>query len=285
MDQSQIIINGKTFQFVKQSRRGNVAVYTSGDLYVRVGERETILNMLALHKKFDAFGFPVPALAGHGEIAACSYFLEKSLGEKCFSELFREDMSKFGRISDELFEKFLEITLRFAEAQIRSVIPGKNAVSFSKLIGPSDLEEELPGFKEKIRELYKKAISSAEVFPFVLTQGDFCTHNLFPTGVIDFEDAYEGPFGYDLVANVFTERYFPDSRDFEYYKWYSFTPEQIALYYEKLDKIFLSAGLPPLSKYRGHFEYCRAVWLTARNHKMPKLQKWRYELFRNNYLE
>ena len=282
---NNIDINGTQFTFVKQSRRGEVAIYTSGSLYARVGEKKVIEDKIALHKKFESFGFPVSPIVGQGAITAGSYYLEESLGEKCFSFLFQDDMKKFGMISPELFEKFLGVTEVFARAQLRSAISDKSTDSFSGLIGPKDLVKELPKFEEKILRRFDDAILELKVFPLVLTQGDFNPHNLFPIGVIDFEETYYGPFGYDLVTNIFSNNYFPETPGYEYIRLSSFTDEQKNLYYTCLDKICIQAGLPRVSAYREHFEFLRAIWLAKENHKLPKLQQWRYELFRKNYLE
>ena len=284
MNLPEISINGTTFRLVKLSRRGEVAVYTSGELYARVGEHGVIERMLTLHKKFVEFGFPVPEIVGQGTLSDAGYFLEKSLGEKCFSYLFQDDIEKHGAVSPELFEKFIAVTEKFAKAQLRTAGPNGSGILLDELIRPRDLAKELPEYGDKILGLYEKAVSALKIFPRVLTQGDFCSHNLFPEGVIDFEKAYYAPAGYDIVTNIFQNDYFPVSREYEYYQLYSLTEEQKALYYKRIDTLYREAGLPELSKYREYFKYCRAVWHTARNNRMPKLQKWRYEFFKKQYL-
>lgn len=284
MDKEEIIIDGKTFRLVKRSRRGDVAVYTSGKLYARVGERGVVGQMMQLHKKFDGFGFPVPAIVGQGENTVGAYYVEESLGKKRLSEMFKDEVGKLGSISAELFEQFLRISEKFAKAQLHSVEEKPGNFSLADVIRPKDLAVELPEFGEKILRLFEEAVSALKVFPPVLTQGDFNPHNLFPRGVIDFEKIYYAPAGYDLVTNIFHINWFPESREYEYYRGYSFSKEQEVLYYKRFDAIYLEAGLPKLSDYKGHFEYCRAIWSTARNHQMPKLQKWRYELFKKQYL-
>ena len=284
MSAEEIIINAKPFRFVKQSRRGEVAVYTCGELYARVGKRETVERILKLHKKFDGLGFPVPEIVGTGEISSDAYYLEKSIGEKPFSFLFEDDIKKYGVVSPELFEKFISISEKFALAQLNSVVHDKTAASITDIIRPTDLAEELPEFGEKILKLYDEAVSALRVFPTVLTHGDFCSHNLFPKGIIDFEKEYYAPAGYDIVTNIFQNKYFPASREYEYFQFYVLTEEHFDLYYRRLGALYRKAGLPELSEYRRHFEYCRAVWHTARNQRVPKLQKWRYEFFKKQYL-
>lgn len=279
-----MVIDGKTFRLVKLSRRGEVSVYTSGDLYARVGERAVVESMLALHKKFEGFGFPVASIVGRGEISVGAYFLEESLGDKHFSELFFEDTQSRGTISPELFDQFVKTTEKYAEAQLRSAISDKNTDLFTVLIKPQDLAEELPEHGGKILKLYDEALVTLAQFPFVLTQGDFNPHNLFPRGVIDFEQTYYGPAGYDIVTNIFSINYFPKSTEYEYFQRYCFTAEQEHLYYERMDVLYLKMGLPKLSEYKKHLEYCRAIWATKQNFRAPKLQQWRYELFKKTYL-
>ena len=284
MNQPEITIKGKTFRFVRASRRSNVGVYTSGELYARIGGQQTIQSILTLHKKFESFDFPVPEIVSAGDIGGSAYFLEKSLGEKCFSFLFRDDIEKYGKISSETFEKFLAITEKFARAQIQSKVSDPQLLSTEKLIRPQTLAEELPEFQEKILGRFEKVVSELAELPGVLTHGDFNSHNLFPTGVIDFEHEHYLPFGYDLVTNIFHIKYFPVSRNYEFYQFYSFDEKHTGVYYERLDALFLELGLPLLSKFREAFEYCRAVWLTENNHSAPKFQQWRYELFKTEYL-
>lgn len=284
VDTQEIIIDNKRFRFVKKSRRGDVAVYTSGELFARVGKRENVERILKLHKKFDGFGFPVPEIVGSGEISAGAYYLEKSLGERFFSFLFEDDIKKYGEVSPELFEKFISISEKFARAQLRTAIPASDNASFTALIGPQDLAKELPEYGEKILKLYDEAVSELAVLPAVLTHGDFCSHNLFPAGIIDFEKEYYAPAGYDIVTNIFQNKYFPTSRDYEYFQYYSLTEKHFNLYYQRLDAVYREAGLPELSAYRRHFEYCRALWHTARNQRAPKVQRWRYELFKRQYM-
>ena len=284
MDAETVIIDGRTFRFVKRSRRGDVAVYTNGELFARVGEKSVIKRMTVLHKKFDSLGFPVPGFVSSGEINAGAYYTEESLGEKCFSQLFRDDMEKYGGISDTLFESFLKVTERFIRAQVSATVDVPEGLSLRGLIRPETLAEELPEYGEKIVRLFDEAVSAVASLPPVLTHGDFNPHNLFPRAVIDFEQTYCAPAGYDAVTNIFSINYFPASRNYEYYRWYSFTPEQERLYYTLLDRLYTEAGLPAISEYRKHFEYFRAVWATKQNFGAPKLRVWRYELFKKNYL-
>jgi hypothetical protein len=284
MDARDLTISGKLFQFVKRSRRGNVSIYKFGELFARVGEQNVIEPMIALHKKFVQFGFPVPEIVEQGEVDGKKYFLEKSLGEKFFSFLFADDIKKYGVISPELFEKFISITGKFAWAQFQTKVSSHKGLSITDLIGPKDLAEELPEFGGRIMKLYGEALGKIKTLPLVLTHGDFCSHNLFPAGIIDFEKAYFAPVGYDIVTNIFQNKYFPASREYEYFQYYVVSEEQENLYYERLDALYREAGLPEISKYKEPFEFCRAVWHTARNSKSPKLQKWRYEFFKKQYL-
>ncbi|MDO8482811.1 MAG: hypothetical protein Q7S86_03265 [bacterium] len=283
MDLEEVIINDQAFRLVKRSRRGEVAIYTSGELYARVGEREPVEKMMELHAKFDGLGFPVAAIAGRGEINAGTYYLEESLGEKRFSELFRDDMEMYGFISPELFESFLLVSEKFARAQFGSAVSTTEGLSLIDIIRPSDLADELPEVGEQLLKRFEEAVSVLKVFPSVLTQGDFNPHNLFPQGVIDFEKIYYAPCGYDLVTNICHINQFPESHEYEYYRGYFFSKDQEDSYYKRFDAIYVEAGLPKLSDYKGYFEYCRAIWSAARNHRAPKLQQWRYELFKKQY--
>lgn len=284
MSNETIQIEGKTFRFVMTNRTAEADVYTSGDLYLRIGKREAIERIYELHRKYESLGFSVARIVSRGESDGFVYFVEESLGEDCFSQIFKKDIDQLGKMSDESFEAFIDVTTRFTKAQIKTAVSADSVNLFSELIDPKGFAEELPEFSQKIIDHYNASLEAVKNFPVVLTHGDFNPHNLFPKGVIDFENIYYGPLGYDVVTNIFTTEWFPKEDGFEYKSLYHFSEDKISLYYEKMDQIFAEFRLPKLSDYRKHFEFFRAIWQARRNHHMPKIQQWRYELFKNKFL-
>lgn len=279
-----ITLAGREFVLVAIQREGESAIYKCGEEFARAGVRERILKDLELHKRMAAFGFPVAELRGEGEHENGYYFIESSLGERHFGDLFAEDMRVEGRILDETFARFVAISQRFAEAQLRSIDREKNFDQFADGIHLDILTEELPEDAESIRRYFERVKERVGVFPFVITHGDFNSRNLYPAGVIDLEDSFMGPAGYDLATNIFHTRYMPDSPEYEYFRRYSFTEEQEREYLGAMDVLYARHGLPKLSDYFDDFGFCRAVWMLVRMHQWPKLQKFRYDLFRKDYL-
>lgn len=284
MMEPSIDINGKTFHLVVVQRGGITAVYKSHDEILRIGDREKITKDLILHKKMELFGFPVARLIGEGELEGLGYFIESSLGEKHLGNQFAEDVRETGAIRDASFQLLLGIVDRFGRAQLKSIVFAKDFEEFSRGIHLDILREELPSYSEAIQSRFEQCIARLSPFPFVITHGDFNPNNLYPEGVIDLEDSFYGPFGFDLVTALVHINYSPDAQEYEYVARYRFTPAQSGEYLAAIDSIALDANLPRFSEAKDDFEFCRAIWSLARMHKWPKLQQFRYDLFIQKFL-
>jgi len=278
MDQ-EVTIEGKKFTLVKLQREG-LGVYRSGDLYLRLGRPEAIQKDLTLHKEMIGHGFPVAEVVSNGQHNDSAYFIEHSLGENHFGRMFAEDIKKTGNIADTTFQAFLDITTKFAEAQLTTATQTRSSEEFANGIHLSLLFEELPKETEHFQERFNQAFKRVSVFPFVVTHGDLNPHNLFSEGVIDLESSFMGPAGYDLVTNIIHINHFPASTEYEYYQEYTFNPDHKQQYFQTIDTIYQQHGLPQLSPFAIDFEFCRAVWAAVRIHKYPKLQEFRYNQLR-----
>lgn len=279
-----IHINGKAFDLVVVQRGGTTAVYKSGDEILRIGNREKIAKDLALHKKMEALGFPVTRLIGEGEHEGLGYFIEASLGDRHLGNRFAEEVREIGVIRDATFQSLLRIVDRFGRAQLKSIVPAKDFEEFTRGIHLDILCQELPHYSEAIRSRFRQCIERFSPFPFVITHGDFNPNNLYAEGVIDLEDSFYGPFGFDLMTALVHINYFPDSPEYEYTARYRFTPAQSREYLAAIDLIATDAHLPRLSEIKDDFEFCRASWSLVRMHQWPRLQQFRYELFRQKFL-
>src|SRR3989344_5611813 len=277
-------IDDKVFELVVVQREGDTAVYRGGDQYLRVGNREKIERDLKLHHKMEEAGLPVASVISDGEWEGNRYFIEKSLGEKRFRDVFEEDAAENGAASDENFEKFLKISEKFTRAQVKTAFSEKDFEGFARGIHLDFLCAELPEQAEKIRHRFEEVAEKLKVFPFVITHGDLNPSNMYPDGVIDLEDSFRGPFGYDLVSSIVTVDYVPLGTEYEFHAKYRFTSFQKGKYFKLLDQIATENNLPPISNFADDFEFCRAVWLTVRMHKWPKMQRFRYDLFTKKFL-
>lgn len=277
-------IEGSTFELVDVQRDGASAIYRGDGAYLRIGDSQKIKTDLALHKQMEAAGFPVPAIIAEGEQGSKAYFIEASLGAKRLSDFFADDFENAGNISQENSRKLLEVTERFAVAQLRTRTPERDFEQFANGIHLDILCEELPEYAEQITAKFEELKNRVQSLPFVLNHGDFNSHNLFPAGVIDLEDSFYGPFGHDLYSALVSIDYFPNSQEYEFFARYQFSEENKAEYIGLLDRICAEAGLPPLSDFQKDFEFTRGVWALVRMHKYPKLQKFRYDKFIKEFL-
>lgn len=281
--EKEITIEGKMFLLIDVQRTG-AAIYRCDDFYLRLGAKEDLANDLALHEKMISYGFPVPKIISKGEYGEYMYFIEESLGEKHFGDLFSENIQNTGTISSTLFDDFLKVTKDFATAQLKTIGQSGSVDDFSNGIHLATLYEELPGEAHRIEQRFSEAMKNLAHFPFVLTHGDFNPHNLYPKGVIDLESSFWAPAGYDLITNLIHIEYFPTSKDYEYFQGYNFNQEQRKRYLNMCDELYQAQGLFSLSPYLQDFEFCRAVWLAVKMQKYPKLQGFRYNLLRKRFL-
>ena len=135
--------------------------------------------------------------------------------------------------------------------------------------------------KTALKHAYQKTVKHLSGFPFVITHGDFTPFNIFPKGVIDFEDTFMGPAGYDVGSVSELYKWFPTSRRYEFYRHYQFTRAQRTRYLYDMDSIYTEHGLPKISDYLGDFNFAKGVWFAVRMQRLPKLQQFRYKLLKS----
>jgi hypothetical protein len=288
MNGTELIIDGKKYQYIKTRNQEPVSVYKGDGCFLRIGPKKIIQEEIDFHKNLLRLGFPIAELLQSGEHEGLFYFTEVSLGENSLSSIFKENFSNDRIVSDNDFEILLNITRKYLEAELRTVSQKVFEVGkFEKMIHLDFILEELPLLKDKTSEAMKKAEENISRLPIVLSHGDFNPYNIFPKGVIDWERAGEAPLGYDITTNISQFLFFPVSGDFERIANYNFSNEQISKYWAEIDKICISKGFPKISDYFNDFLFTRCIWSVVRMHKTPKLQKWRnvqYEKLLDVYL-
>lgn len=277
-------IDGHEFAFVTRQRDDQSAVYRSANAYLRIGNPGRIERDIAQHKVMEDAGFPVAKMISEGEHDGELYMVESSLGEKHFGGLFADDVEHTGNIKNATFEQFVSLAEKFAQAQLGTRESAGNYDAFAAGIFLNQLCQELPEYAEKLRARFDTAMEHFAVLPFVITHGDFNPNNLYPRGVIDLEDCFTGPYGYDLVSAIAHIDSFPNSGEYEYSAKYRFTSAQAKVYLERMNAISSNAGLPPLSDFFEDFAFCRAVWLAAEIPSTPKLQKFRFDYVVQQFL-
>lgn len=276
----QVTIKGKTYGHVDTQRDGVSAIYKDETTYVRIGQPDKIRKDLELHKKMEQFNFPVAKLLGEGEMEGMTYFIEESLGDKCYGLIFQNETEKFGQIQDQTFDQFLAICLKFATAQLKTVTKDQPWEKFAVGVHLPEICQELPEEAGRIKQRWAQAIEHLKVFPFAICHGDFGSFNTYPKGVIDLESSFLGPIGYDVGAWAGHAQWFPESSDYEFYRLFNFTKAQKDRYFSTLDELYQQHELPRISDYIADWDFTKGIWSSARNHKAPKLQQYRYELFK-----
>lgn len=285
-----LMVENQVFTLVKIQRDKITAIYKGTDVFLRIGDEKRILKDLQTHREMYALGFPIAKIVSEGFLDTNKYFIETSLGDENFSSIFSQEINDFGEISNKSFTDFLTIAKKLGQSQLKTASEQKDFIRFSKDIHLDILIEELPQYAENIKTRFDQATSHLSELPFVLTHGDFNPFNTHRKGIIDLENSSSAPFGYDIISGIDTVEYFPFSKDtqpgaFEFVSVYKFSQQQKNTYLGIFDSLSTQCNVPKISNYEDDLLFTRAIWLLVRMHKWPKLQKFRYEKFINQYLK
>jgi 5-methylthioribose kinase len=82
-------------------------------------------------------------------------------------------------------------------------------------------------------KLIEKINQDISIVKSAWNHGDHNQYNIFDNGVIDLEDSFYGPIGYDTITSLTQNFWFPDSRKSEIgelTRQHSFTKEQLQTY-------------------------------------------------------
>lgn len=273
-------IGDQTFKHIKTRIYSPIAVYSSKNLFLRIGPKAELEKEAQFHRKLLSFNFPIPKIVADGERDGQYYYIETSLGDTHFGDIFIQDVKQNGAISEKNFSLFLELSKSYAEAQLKTVTEDSWRGDFYNLIHVDYILKELPDIRDKSLQAYEKAVAEFSSFPSVLTHGDFNPHNLFEKGIIDLEGLSHAPAGYDLITGIFHFYMFPTQGNYELIRGYQFAKEQINQYLNEMDSIFKNNNLPSPSSRKNDFLFCRAIWATVRMEWGPRIQQWRYNLYR-----
>jgi len=278
----EVVVNGKKFELVKIQRDGVSAIYKRGDVFVRMGKSDRIRRDITLHKEMLSGGFPLANIIEEGETNGMTYFMEESLGDKNFSALFTESLENNIHPSDEVFEKFLSVVERFLRAQVATTSE-RNFTEVEEGVMLNIICDELPEDAEQIRSRFKEAVTALQNVPFVVSHGDFNPHNIHERGVIDLEDSFHAPAGYDAVCAIEHIEFFPLEEGYEFQATYRFSEEQKRGYYELVDGLHEEHGTMLVSPLIEHLRFMRAVWSAVRMHQWPKIREWRFTKLKNEF--
>lgn len=278
----ELTIDGRHYTLVRGQRSG-VSVYRGDGEFMRLGPPEEIGRHIGMHAKLAQAGFPVPALISEGLWEDSAFFREISLGEAHFGELFAREYASANAISDRTFDAFIAVAESFLRAQLRTNGIGTRA-DVAHATHVDTLCDEFPQDSSRIQSRFETTMERLAPLPWVITHGDFNPHNMYPGGVIDFEDTFHAPFGYDAVTAIVQIDWFPDEGlPYEYGARYRYAAAQRKRYQDMTECVAREAG-QTLVEYDADFEFLRAAWSTARMGSWPHLQAWRYRKFSQTFL-
>jgi hypothetical protein len=272
--EDRLTIDGQSFQLLG-TQRGGAAVYRGERDYLRLGETQSIERDLALHRLMEKSKYPVPQILAEGELGNRKYFIESAAGARSFRAVFEEDMDSARMVTGIHFDQFLEVVKKLYAAQKKKSDGTWDKDEFADGIRLPMLLAELPSHANVIRQRFNDTADRLARLPKTLTHGDCNPANMYEGGIIDLEDSFYGPLGYDMVSALRSIEWSPEIRSYEFYAQYRFSDAQKAAYLKAFRTI---------APHAEDLAFCRAVWLCTGMHEWPRIQQWRYEKFISTYL-
>jgi len=277
-----ITIDGENYTLLGLQKSGT-GVYRGRSAYVRLGSPDVIAKDLALHREMEKQKFPVSPLLSEGEFESQAYFAEKPLGEKSFRARFQETYERTGSLDEHDVRECAAVLKKLYSAQLKNTRDW-DPEEFAHGIRLAQLCTELPQHADALRARFALALERLRKLPGVLTHGDCNPSNMYEGGVIDLEDSFYGPLGYDVVSAVYSIEWSPLTRDYEFYAQYRFTDEEKDVFMKAIDVLSKKHSSPGLLPFIGDLQFCRVVWLCSGMGEWPRTQQWRFEKFVKSYL-
>ena len=260
----EIELGGEKFYHLKNRLMGG-AVYANkdGSLYARAGTESEVRGEMNLSKELESRHFPVPKVLNHGSLSPTFfYYVEESVGQNVFGRIFMDHHQEDTYVSDEDFDAFLKIIKRYAESQFNQEnYVSHNPDSLDQVIELANVLRNNPpteDIKDDFYNAYERASKRVQMLPWGFIQADLNAFNILPNGIIDFELAYFGPIGYDIITCLFFGFFWPQERIA-----YLFTDKQIKQYLTEIDTVALAYKLPKVSDFREDFLVLKSIWCTA----------------------
>lgn len=273
-----ITIGNNRFTYIKDRLAGGrVFVNEDRNAYLRTGSPSEITGEANLTRELYGRGFPVPKLLETGTLPNGDvYYIEQSIGEDVFGDIFREETKTSGHVSDKSFDDFSRVIRKYCEAQFNpaNLVPHDRDTLAHMTILETVMRNHPPSdeMREMFTMAYERASQKVLSLPWGYIQPDLNAFNVLKGGIIDFEMAGFGPLGYDVLMNVYFGRMWPADR-----VAYVFTDEQITRYITEVDKVALDKGLPVISPYTEDFLILKTIWVTSKDKgsDSPDFLQWR----------
>lgn len=269
-------IEGNTYEFVGGQKSG-AAVYRGKKEFLRVGPPDAIKRDLDFHRRMEAAKYPVATLVREGEYGSHYYFIERALGGISFRNYFSKDFEKNREVDARHFSYLSSIVEVLLSAQIHSITGAWDEKSLAEAIRLDELSDELPKARSALRKHFYEICERLHNFPAVITHGDCNPSNIYKQGIIDLEDSFIGPIGFDIASVIETQEWFPREGDYEFIAKFVFFENQKKTYINRFDRAFQKHGLPSFKDHYDDFAFCRGVWLCAGMGEWPKTRDWRFQ--------
>ena len=260
MGLSNTSLDLECWRFVKKRgpdrRSGNVYCSEDSSFYLRTGEVSAIHSEAEFVKMAKDHGFPVPQVVDVGLLPdGTGYFVETSAGAENFSSLFRRESAAAGEISDALFDTFRAVVFQFLAAQLKPLCRQPEPSQLREGLRIDKVQKQDPDIAGRVEQAVAKAKNRMRQLPLVFTHGDLSPFNIMPKGIIDFEERFVAPAGYDALTAVMFQRFWdhpkPDGTG-SMLLW-DFNRQQISRFLLQADQLYVQEGVPPLSVFFDYF--------------------------------
>lgn len=271
-----VIIRNETFSVVKPERLlpGMVLRSQERPVYARLGPTSSTLEQQIHTVSLYERGFPVAKVLESGKKDESTwYFTEESLGDKTFSEQFKDEYQLNGAISDETYHRYFSVLKKYTEAQFDS--RNRTSVSIEDFLNSAIANEtilanfiELGGDTDRYLAAIQKAATELHDYPMGVLQYDLNPFNILDGGVIDFELVGYGPIGYDILFCSRWHRWFTSDPSAKYHLNYRLSKEQIDQTDQLLETFANEHSLPNPSSHFGAFALIKSAWGFSSNKRI-----------------
>mgnify|MGYP000114205768 CR=1 FL=1 len=259
------------YTYIKTRRNGS-KIYQAGDgsHFAKAWLHEAVSQEADLYQKLGKYGIKLPTV-----ISVQTIMMEQSFWEKTFADLFTESYSQVNIIQEEIFDNFIVMNQSHLDSQIKLIgenITDKKFASFDHLAEENRIDPDL------IKKAYEKIMNVVQSMPMTRNHWDYNPYNIFPEWVIDLEDWFLWPIGYDTITSLTQNYRFPDEGDYELHRQHSFSLPQIVSFLTRLSDNAIKINFLDKDLFAALF-LMRWAFVTAWSSRAPKSQAYRYELF------
>ncbi len=258
----RVRLAGEGFTFLKHRFLGGGTYRNAtGGRYLRIGPTAQIdAEVRAVRDRLRA-GFAVPSVTARGALDSDrAFFVEDSIGETTFGDLFEAQTARDGRVADGTFDAYLDVMARYLATQCATAALGVDVAGdlATLVLRSAALRDDPAG--DIVLAAYDQARATVTGSMWCPSQGDLNPYNTLPGGVIDFELAAAGPLGYDVLTAVHFGRLWPGR-----YEAYAIGTEQIRQYEDRVDDVLAHHGQPAATELRDTLLFLKVFWATARD--------------------